>query len=1053
MTWQAELPLVPRDPTTRVLGAVADPARAALLVAGGPGTGKTHLLVECAAAAVAAGLELAHVLVLTTTRPMAQRLRTRIMMRVGGAQVAPRVMTTHALAHAIVRSQRGPDEPEWILLNAPEQEFRLRELLAGHDTSQWPEDLARAATTRAFAADVRAAAARVRQLGLDPHDVEVLAARAGRPEWAVLGEFMGEYLDVVDATGAVDYAELVHRARLAMADPQRAAQVAASTRLVLVDELSELDPSQVQLVADLVAAGSGLVAFADPSTAVFGFRGAGGVGLSRFEQIFSRPGRGATRVVLDRDRDRSPAVSRALARLAARLPRNDQIPLPQPDPGTDAGGVDVLVLDSPGAEVDHVVDIVRRAHLEHGLAYSDMAVITRSHRGGLLPLARALTGAGVPVQLAGSDIALREAPAVQPLLLGLQVVLAHERGELAPPDDATALLRSSLGGVDSLEARRLGRALRRREPDGGTTSAEWFARALADPDLLDGVSVPAAALARELAQRLARAVEVVRQDADASQVLWALWDGTPWAARLRRDALAGTDASATANRDIDAVRALFDLAARDNGVRGVRALDLLVAEIQGHEIPADTARESDLGQRGVALLTAHRAKGQRWPLVVVAQVQEGTWPMTRRRGSVLDVDRLTPDGVAEAEPYSRLIDSERRAFLLACSRASAHLVVTAAQGHEGEGDQRSRFLEELGVDARVVHGRPTRPVTLSMLVAQLRATAVDPGASAALRAASALRLGRLAALTDSRGRPAARGADPATWWGMESFSQAAQPVVAEQDAVNLHGSELAMLLDCPRQWFLSRQARAEAGRSSASSLGSVIHALVGHAADDDLDLDTLTGHLDAVWDRLQFDAAWLSASEREAANQALERYAWWADVNGREVLGTEVAFDTQVQVAGERVRLSGSVDRLERDGAGRLHVVDFKTGRSKPTKAQAAADAQLGTYQLAATLGAFDVLAPGIRAVGGAELVYLRQGSDEAPTVMRQPSLDESPTLAGEELEVGPTWMHDALHHAATTVRTERFHATPCVRCRFCPFAGSCPAIVDAPAGRGGPIT
>ena len=51
-------------------------------------------------------------------------------------------------------------------------------------------------------------------------------------------------------------------------------------------------------------------------------------------------------------------------------------------------------------------------------------------------------------------------------------------------------------------------------------------------------------------------------------------------------------------------------------------------------------RESDLRGSAVRVLTAHRAKGLEWELVVVAGVQEGIWPDVRRRGSLLEADRL-----------------------------------------------------------------------------------------------------------------------------------------------------------------------------------------------------------------------------------------------------------------------------------------------------------------------------------------------------------------------------------------------------------------------------
>ena len=85
----------------------------------------------------------------------------------------------------------------------------------------------------------------------------------------------------------------------------------------------------------------------------------------------------------------------------------------------------------------------------------------------------------------------------------------------------------------------------------------------------------------------------------------------------------------------------------------------------------------------MAVLTAHRSKGLEWDLVVVAGVQEGTWPDLRQRGSLLGMDELvetrppagwTTGGPAAAEAaaaalISKLLDEERRLFYVAVTRA------------------------------------------------------------------------------------------------------------------------------------------------------------------------------------------------------------------------------------------------------------------------------------------------------------------------------------------------------------------------------------------------
>ncbi len=1072
---------VPDAQQERVLAHRGQPGQgSALLVVGGPGTGKTSLLVADVVARAADGDLTAH-LVLTWSRPAAQELRSRLVRAVGRTQVAPKVMTVHGFCHALVRrfaaaGPTGQGGDGLRLLTAPEQEFRVRELLAGHDTSRWPQDLVEAAGTRAFATEMRAVLARARQLAMDPAEVSEAGRRAGRPEWQAVGGFFDDYLDVLDAEGAMDYAELVHRTRLLLLEPGVREALAGELASVHVDEFAECDRSQVSLLADLAGLGLDVVAFADPSTAVFAFRGAELRSVVNFQAFFTRPGVATERIELSNDHRCSVEVSRAAALVAAKLPRNGAPDHPRPLPSAVRGAVHVTTHEDTTALVEHTADILRQARRQ-GLDWSQMAVMTRSGRGDLPVLARGLDSAGIPVEVAGDEIALASELAVRPLLQALETAASLVNGQRPEDEVLVELLRSPLGGLDALGLRRLGRMLRAREharahaaaserdlgddPAGietggeglSTTSTALVARLVLDPgsasalvseDRLPPEVRQTAALGRLLDQ----VAGVVARGGSAQVALWQLWSGTSWPGQLEATALAGGEDAARAHRDLDAVGALFDLAARESQMVGQKGVQALVAEVAGQAIPADTHRESELRDRGVRLVTAHRAKGEQWPLVVVVGVQDGSWPNLTRRGSLLEPDRLSVDGVLAPTPTSQVLAEERRLFLLACSRASDHLVVSAVASDQPDGAQPSRFLRDLGVQVHHIDAAGRRSGTLPALVAHLRQVATDPSRSGALREAAAERLARLAETRDRSGRPLVPQANPSRWWGVLDYSRPDAPLVADGQPIVLSGSQVESLLDCPRQWFLARQARAEAQRGSAASVGSVVHVLAQHSEAEHTDLEQMREQLEAVWPDLPFDAQWLQLAEREEAEAALERFAAWQQaMASRTVLGVEVDFRVPVEVGGETVELHGSVDRLELDEQGRLFIVDFKTGRSVPSQKEVDRMDQLGIYQLAAQEGAFEHLAPGERRVGGAELVYLRKqdGKTPFPKVVGQSSLDELPhgergAPAPEPGPDGPTWVHEDLATAARTIREERFWATPCQRCSYCPFAASCPA-------------
>ncbi|MFE2193978.1 ATP-dependent helicase [Streptomyces olivaceus] len=1138
---------------------VVDHPSGPLLVLAGPGTGKTTTLVESVADRVARGGDPERILVLTFSRKAAVELRDRMALRMGATR-APRATTFHSFGYALVRAHQDSElfvEP-LRLLSGPEQDVTVRELLAGQVDLEglglahvrWPDELRACLTTRGFADEVRAVLARSRELGLGPDALGAFARRTGRPDWRAAAVFLAEYLDVLDLQGVLDYAELVHRAVLLAGRPEVAAHLAARYDAVYVDEYQDTDPAQVRLLHALAGGGRTLVAFGDPDQSIYAFRGADVNGILDFPAAFPRAdGRPAPVEVLRTSRRSGTALLAATRLLTRRMPLTrlpaDRIRAHrEPVPVRDGGRVEAYTYPTSGTELDNIADILRRAHLEDGIPWSDMAVLVRAGSRSIPTLRRALTAAGVPLDIDGDDLPLRHEPAVAPLLTALRAVAEAETGagpgagerpgkdaertetgprgggadgagagagdaadadasvgvgvgvgvrvgieagvsseavlaaaEDAPPatadgdsraDDENApraeaaprwlptetaltLLTSPLAGMDAADLRRLGRALRDEERAAGNAlpppSDELLARALAEPERLVVHDPAYARGAQRLGALLHRARARLAGGGSAEEALWDLWEGTPWPTRLERSARRGGAAGRNADRDLDAVCALFATAARAEERTGGRGALNFLEEVDSEDIAADTLTRRAVRPDAVRLMTAHRAKGLEWRLVVVAGVQEGLWPDLRRRGSLLEADRIGRDGLAEPLTPGALLAEERRLFYVAATRARDRLVVTAVKAPADDGDQPSRFLSELGVEPADVTGRPRRPLAVAALVAELRATTVDPRVSEPLREAAARRLARLAALTDEDGRPLVPSAHPYRWWGMWDRTESKVPLRDRDQPVTLSGSALDQLANtCALQWFLGREVKADAPASAAQGFGNVVHVLADEVASGHTpaDLAVLMERLDSVWNALAFDAPWKSQQEKANARAALERFLKWhvMDRAGRTPVASEHDFDVTLEAGDYEVRIRGQMDRVETDGDGRAYVVDFKTGKQAPTSAEVARHPQLAVYQLAVREGAVDDAFDGVRPEpGGAELVQLRQGAPQRDGGETLPKVQAQEAPEGESGE----WVGDLLATAAGKVLDERFTPTAGQHCTHCAFRASCSA---RPEGR-----
>ncbi|UYB40066.1 ATP-dependent helicase [Streptomyces sp. Je 1-4] len=1147
--------------------AVVDHRHGPLLVLAGPGTGKTTTLVESVARRVRAGDDPERILVLTFSRKAAVELRDRLAARLavlegqpdgrpgtaaGGRRAGiPQATTFHSFCYALVRAHQDADlfADPLRLLSGPEQDLVVRELLegqaelagAGRALVSWPDELRACLTTRGFADEVRAVLARSRELGLGPDALGAFARRTGRPDWSAAAAFLAEYLDVLDAQGVLDYAELVHRAVLLAEHTDVAAQLARSYDAVYVDEYQDTDVAQVRLLRALAgnhgatgtpgspgSPGRTLIAFGDPDQSIYAFRGADINGILDFPETFRRgDGTPAPVAVLGTSR-RSGATLLAATRLLTRrmpltrLPARKVRAHREPTPVRDGGRVEVYTYPTPGAELDNIADILRRAHLEDGVPWREMAVLVRAGGRSLPAVRRALTSAGVPLDIDGDDLPLRHEPAVAPLLTALRAAaraaLRQEPGEAADgepgeaadgeagagsgesgagsgesgvdegvdeaaggeagpggsdADEAGAdastgavpapaaprwldaetaldLLASPLGGMDSADLRRLGRALREEERAAGQPlprpSDELIARALAEPQRLVAHDPAYARGAQRLGLLLRKARELLAGGGTAEQALWELWDGTPWPQRLERAAHRGGAGGRNADRDLDAVVALFETAARAEERTGGRGALNFLEELDAQDIAADTLTRRAVRPDAVRLMTAHRSKGLEWRLVVVAGVQEGLWPDLRRRGSLLEADRIGRDGLAEPLTPGALLAEERRLFYVATTRARERLVVTAVKAAADDGDQPSRFLTELGVTPQDITGRPRRPLSVAALVAELRATTVDPAATPALREAAAQRLAKLAALHDDDHHPLVPAAHPDNWWGLHEPTHSSVPLRDRDRPVVLSGSALDQLAHtCSLQWFLGREVKADTPATAAQGFGNVVHVLADEVASGrtPADLTVLMERLDSVWDALAFDAPWKSRQEKDHARAALERFLRWhvmeRETRGRDTVATEHGFDLTLRAGAYEVRIRGSMDHVSQDTQGRAYVVDFKTGKQKPTGPEVARHPQLAVYQLAVREGAVDDAFDGrTPEPGGAELVHLRlgapqkEGGDALPAVQAQQPLD------GE-------WVGELLATAAGRVLEERFTPTTGSHCTHCAFRASCSA---QPEGR-----
>lgn len=540
---------------------------------------------------------------------------------------------------------------------------------------------------------------------------------------------------------------------------------------------------------------------------------------------------------------------------------------------TAPAGVYKYALSSSQDEANLIAQMLLEERIYGNHPYRESVIIVRSS-ADVARIRRVLSSNGIPSRTSAALVPVRDEPAVRPFLDALSLlVYARKRGEkalnpavhmpaaegaegteaaerggyetlsateaeelmrrslddviaeesranpLGGAQSAITLLTSRLGGASSMDVRRLRQQLRSIELQSGghRPSDDLLLGALLHPETLPEEGV-GRAVHRIAAVLSAGRKALARPESTSTEVLWALWEASGlekvWVTQTRN---AGPDADA-AHRNLDAMIGLFEAADRfDEQMRGAGAEQFLDF-IDAQDLPMDTLAARGVRQDAVEILTPALAAGQSWRTVYVCGLQEGTWPNTTVRGSLLATgdlvdlcdarirQRAEQQAGEEQVPPARIRSypervrdtrhDELRMFAVAATRASTRLVLTAVRNDDEAPGEFFDFVlptDAVGDSTDVPITRVRRPATLRSLVAELRRTLVEeslnamraedaqdgapmhnapeeeaptPEASAYRLDAASRTLARLARLANAQ----APGAAPDEWWGLLPLS-------------------------------------------------------------------------------------------------------------------------------------------------------------------------------------------------------------------------------------------------------------------------------------------
>jgi len=945
------------------------------VVVGAPGSGKTSTLVARVRRLVETGVDPDDILVLTPTRPGATALRDPLALAVGRATSGALARSLASFAFQLVRGAevRQGNEPPQLLTGGDEDQI-VKDLLDGdaadesEGPSRWPDWLGPSIrATRGFRGDLRAFLAECTNLGLRPDDLSALASQHGVEVWESLASFTREYRHVRRRMRGAhrDAADLAREAVGILDDALRDRDVLgrfAPLRCILVDDAQELTSGGVDLLRACRTLGIGVVAFGDPDVGSGAFRGATPENFARLTRELG--GLAALRTVHRGTPEQVDLVRAVAARVgAAGIVAHRRAP----EGVAPTGSVRTFLLRSPAEEADAIARLLRERHVLEGIPWGECAVIAHDSRQ-VAALEAELAAREVPARSSGPGVALGAQRPVRDLV-ALVELGAADPAEWTPEAVTDALL-GTFGGLDPIELRRLRTVLRHEEVrEGGTRSAgEVLASGLRHPLEFATIDSREARRAARLGETLAALRTQAEQHATAHELLWTAWERSGLARSWREAARGHGPLAEQADRDLDAVVALFQAAKRFTEREPDGEAAVFLRAILDSDVAEDRIEQPAVVD-AVRVLTPAAAAGTAFDTVIVAGVQDGVWPNTRLRGGLLETWRLADAVQFPDLPAAGMLDRRRsamhdelRLFVRAISRAGQRLIVTAVD----DDDTGPSVLFEMLPTPEEASAIPEYPLSLRGLVARHRRTLTVPRVAAPDRQHAARQLALLAAA-------GVAGAAPDQWYGVAAPSSMAPLRDLAKEDVRVSPSRLHALEECELNWVIADLGGDRSG--TTAGIGTIIHAALETAASSAE--DDLWAVVEERWDELVFDAAWRERAERTRARDLVRRLATYLrrfDDAGGRLIGAERHFEVPIPVDGQGEHgavVSGDIDRVEVTPSGEVVIVDLKTGKNEPqTDAKVADNPQLAAYQLAFASGAIENttgLAP-----GGAKLLVLR---------------------------------------------------------------------------------
>ncbi len=625
-----------------------------LLILAGAGSGKTRVLTRRVAHLLHLGVPPDHVLAVTFTNKAAAEMKERVIELVGEAGRRVWVSTFHSTCCRILRQDiEALGYTRRFAIYDDEDQLRLIKDLrasAGYDRERVDPRAIRASIDHY----------KSRMMTVD----EVVDQKRDHPNSALVQTWRA-YEEALQAADALDFNDLIGVAvRLFREHPAILSRWRERFRYVMVDEYQDTNRGQYALLRLLTAEHRNLAVVGDDDQSIYGFRGADVSIILSFE----RDNPDATVVKLEQNYRSTGNILEVANQVAARnVGRLEKKLWTQAPAGPR---VELMVAEDARDEARRIARrILQLRRSGHGAG--DIAVIYRTNAMSR-PLEGAMARAGIPHRVVGGRKFYERRE--------IRDVLGYLRLLVNQADDA-ALLR-----VVNVPRRGVGaRTLAQLREEAADRGAPLLAT------IRSGSTARSHAGLTAFSELIGELADLAR-DLPPAELVEAVVDRSGYREMLASDTDSNGQVTREARGRLDNLEELVHHARAFDAPEGAwTPMDHLTAWLDAIKLATDQDEVPDGGV--VTLMTVHSSKGLEYPVVFVAQMNEGSFPHARSE----DVG----------------VDEERRLAYVAFTRAKQRLIVSrtrhasdwgGGRGRRQRPAQPSRFL--FGLPPQAISGDP-----------------------------------------------------------------------------------------------------------------------------------------------------------------------------------------------------------------------------------------------------------------------------------------------------------------------------------------------------------